>query len=194
MDCSLPGSSVHGILQARILEWVAFPFSRGSSQPRDWTQVARIVGIFTIWATREALRLRSIKEKEGTVTEQDPWGLWGGKGLPTSSSLAPLWSTSVQSLSHIQFFVTPWTAACQASMSITNSWSVFKLMFTESVMPSNHLILSFPLLSCLQSFPASGSFLMSQLFSSAGQNIGASASASVLPMNIQDWFPLGWTG
>ena len=194
MDCSLPGSSVHGILQARILEWVAFSFSRGSSQPRGWTQVSRIVGIFTIWATREALRLRSIKEKEGTVTEQDPWGLWGGKGLPTSSSLAPLWSISVQSLSHIQLFVTPWTAACQASLSITNSWSVFKLMTTESVMPSNQLILCFPLLSCLQSFPASGSFLMSQLFSSAGQSIGASASASVLPMNIQDWFPLGWTG
>ena len=48
--------------------------------------------------------------------------------------------------------------------------------------------------SCLQSFPASGSFQMSQLFASGGQNIGVSASASVLPMNIQDWFPLGWTG
>ena len=55
MDCSLPGSSVHGILQARILEWVAFPFSRGSSQPRDQTQVSHIVGrFFTVWATREA--------------------------------------------------------------------------------------------------------------------------------------------
>ena len=51
-----------------------------------------------------------------------------------------------------------------------------------------------PVSSCLQSFPASGSFLMSQLFTSGSQSIGASASASVLPMNIQDWFPLGWTG
>ena len=51
-----------------------------------------------------------------------------------------------------------------------------------------------PFFSCLQSFPASGSFLMSQFFASGGQSIGASASASVLPMNIQDWFPLGWTG
>ena len=51
-----------------------------------------------------------------------------------------------------------------------------------------------PFSSCLQSFPASGSFQMSQLFASGGQSIGASASASVLPMNIQDWFPLGWTG
>ena len=55
MDCSPPGSSVHGILQARTLEWVAIPFSRGSSQPRDWTWVSCIAGrFFTIWATREA--------------------------------------------------------------------------------------------------------------------------------------------
>ena len=51
-----------------------------------------------------------------------------------------------------------------------------------------------PFSSCLQSFPVSGSFQMSQLFASGGQNIGVSASASVLPVNIQDWFPLGWTG
>ena len=55
MDYSLPGSSVRGILQARILEWVAFPFSKGSSQPSDWTQVFHFAGrFFTIWATREA--------------------------------------------------------------------------------------------------------------------------------------------
>ena len=62
----------------------------------------------------------------------------------------------------------------------------------ESVMPSNHLILCRPLL--LQSFPASGSFQMSQFFPSGGQSTGVSASTSVLPMNTQDWFPLGWTG
>ena len=56
MDCSLPSSSIHGILQARGLEWVAISFSRGSSQPRDQTLVSRIVGrLFTVWATREAL-------------------------------------------------------------------------------------------------------------------------------------------
>ena len=55
MDCSLPGSSVHGILQARVLEWVTIPFSRGSSWPRDWIQVSCIAGrFFTIWANREA--------------------------------------------------------------------------------------------------------------------------------------------
>ena len=97
----------------------------------------------------------------------------------------------VQSLSQFQLFATPWTAACQASLSFTVSLSLLKLMPTEWVMPSNHLILYRPLL-LLPS--ASGSFPMSQLFASCGQNIGASVSASVHPMNIQDWFPLGWNG
>ena len=82
---------------------------------------------------------------------------------------------------------------CQASLSIINSWSLFRLMSIELVMPSNHLILSHALLLHLQSFPASGSFPMSQFFTSGGQSIGVSASASVLSMNIQDWFPLGFT-
>jgi len=96
--------------------------------------------------------------------------------------------SSVQSLSHVRLFANPWTAACQASLSITNSQSLSKLMSIESVMPSNHPILCRPL-SHLQSFPASGSFQMSQFFASGGQSIGVSASASVLPVNIQDWFP-----
>ena len=66
-------------------------------------------------------------------------------------------------------------------------------MSIELVMPSNHLILYHPFSSCLKSFSASGSFPMSQLFASGGQIIGASASASFLPMCIQDWFPLGLT-
>ena len=102
--------------------------------------------------------------------------------------------SSVQLLSHVQLFATPWTAAHQAFLSITNSQSLLKLTSMESVMPSNHLVLCHPLSSCLQSFPASGSFPMSQFFASGGQSSGVSASASVLPMNIQDWFPLGWTG
>ena len=69
-----------------------------------------------------------------------------------------------------------------------------KPMSTESIMPSNHLILCRPLLLCLQYFPASGSFPMSQLFTSGGQSNGVSASTSVLPMNTQDWSPLGRTG
>ena len=97
-------------------------------------------------------------------------------------------SQSVESLSHVWLFATPWTAACQASLSITNSWGLFKLMTIESVMPSNHLILCHPLLPHLQSFPATGSFQMSQFFTSGAQSIGASASASVLPMNIRTEF------
>ena len=73
--------------------------------------------------------------------------------------------SSVQSLSPILLFATPRTAARQASLSITNSRSLLKLMSIESMMPSNHLILYRPLSSCLQSFPASGSFSMSQFFS-----------------------------
>ena len=101
--------------------------------------------------------------------------------------------SSVQSISCIRLYVTPWTAACQASLSITNSWNYSNSCplirwchptISSSVIP----------FSCPQSFPASGSFQMSQLFVSGGQSIGFSASTSVLPMNTQDWSPLGWTG
>ena len=123
VDCSPPGSSVHGILQERILEWVAISFSRGSSQPRDQTQVSRIAGrCFNLW--------------------------------PTSSNSCPLGR---------------W---CHPTISSS--------------------VISFS--SRLQSFPASRSFPMRQFFASDGQSIGLSASVSVLPMNIQDWFPLGLTG
>ena len=88
----------------------------------------------------------------------------------------------------------PMDAARQASLSITNFRSLLKLISIESVIPFNHLILCHPLSSRLQSFPESGSFPMSQFFVSGGQSIEVSASASVLPMNSQDWFPLGWTG
>ena len=101
--------------------------------------------------------------------------------------------SSVQLLSCVWLFATPWNVARQASLSITNSQNLLKLMSIESVMPSNYLILCHPLL--LPSiFPSIRSFLMSQFFPSGGQSTGVSASASVLPMNIQDWFPLGWTG
>ena len=110
------------------------------------------------------------------------------EGLPQTFHLQKMQYlfSSVQLLSGVRLFVTPWTAAHQASLSITNSWSLLKLMSVESVMPSNHLILFHPLLLLPQSFPASGSFPMSQFFTSGGQSIGVSASTSVLPMNIQD--------
>ena len=84
--------------------------------------------------------------------------------------------SSAQSLSCVRLFATPWIAARQASLSITNSWSPPKLMSIKSVMPSSHLILPFS--SCPQSLPASGSFPMSQLFTWGGQSTGVSASVS----------------
>ena len=103
-------------------------------------------------------------------------------------------SSSVQLLSHVCLFVTPWTGACQASLFITNSRSLLKLMSIESVMPSSHLILCHPLLLPPSIFPSFRIFSNDQFFESGGQSIGASASALVPSVNIQDWFPLGWTG
>ena len=97
----------------------------------------------------------------------------------------------VQLLSHVWLFVTPWTAAPQAPLSSTISWSLFKFMSIELVMLSNHLILCCSLLPLLQSFLASECFPVSWLFASGGQSIGSLAVA--LPMNIQDWFPSGLT-
>ena len=102
--------------------------------------------------------------------------------------------SSVKLLCLVWLFTTPLTAACQDSLFITNSQSLLKLMSIELLIPSNHFILCHPLLIRLQSCPASWSFPMSQFFASGGQSIETSASASVLPMNIQDWFPLGLTG
>ena len=156
-----PGSAIYGISQARILEWVAISFSRGSSRSRDWTCISCISRwILYHWATWEVHQF-----------------------------------SSVQLLSHIYLFATLWTAASQACLSITNS---FPGAYSNSCPSSQwcHPTVSssvIPFSSCPQSFPASGSFQMSQ-FSSGGQSIGVSSPASVLPMNIQDWFPLGLTG
>ena len=111
----------------------------------------------------------------------------------TSSSIWEAQFSSAQSLSHVSF-ATPWTAARQASLSITNpgvysnsrplSWWCHPTISSSVVAFS----------SCLQSFPASESFQMSPFLASGGQSIRVSGSTSVLPMNIQDWFPLGQTG
>ena len=101
---------------------------------------------------------------------------------------------SDQSLSCVWLFSTPWIAACQASLSITNSRSLLRLTSIKSVMPSSHLILWFPFSSCPQSLPASESFPMSQLFTWGGQSTGVSASTSVLPKKSQGWSPSEWTG
>ena len=99
----------------------------------------------------------------------------------------------IQSLICIQLFVTPWTAACQVSLSFTISQSLLKLMSIESVMSSNHLILHHTLLLLPSVSPSIRVFSNESALHIRWPNIGASFSASVLPMNIQDWFPLGMT-
>ena len=99
----------------------------------------------------------------------------------------------IQSLSCIWFFSTPWTTAPQAVLSFTISHSLLKLTSIELMMPSNHLILCCPLLFLPSIFPSIRVFSNESLLCIRWLSIEASASASVLPMNIQDWFPLGWT-
>ena len=118
--------------------------------------------------------------------------------LSVSSTYCNTLSNTVQpgaccrSLSRVQHSSTPWTAARQASLSFNISWSCSNsCALSQWCHPTISSSVA-PFSSCLQSFPASGSFLMSQLFASSGQSIGA--SESVLPMNIQGWFPLGMTG
>ena len=114
-------------------------------------------------------------------------------GTSVHSALTRTQFSSVQSLIRVWLSAAPCTVARQASLSITNSWSLLKLVSMESWC---HPTISSSIVpfSRLQSFPASGSFQMSQFFASGGQSSGVSASASVLPMNIQDWSSLGWTG
>ena len=117
-----------------------------------------------------------------------------GRWIRTSQPNCNSFCLVVQLLSRVQPFVTPWTAACQASLSFTISQSLLKLLPIELVMPSNHLVLCCPLLLLPSTFPSIRFFSNELLFTSGGQSIGALASASVLPVNIQDWSPLGWTG
>ena len=101
--------------------------------------------------------------------------------------------SSVQSLSRVGLFVTPWTAARQASLSITDSWSLLKLMSIKSLMPSNHLILCNPLVLLPSIFPSIRVFSNESVLHIRWPNIWISDSASVLPIYIQDWYPLELT-
>ena len=208
MDCSPPGSSVHGISQTKKLEWVAISLSYGSSGSRDWTRVS-FIGRWILyhWATSTLKCLPILRGWSQFVfffkkllhklwrlihcnccisvtgySQVDIhfvdcfWQVFNTSGkfsgqplLPSPLSTALPWTTvnylwvfsdisqtnpclfwiqfsSVQSLSRVLLSVTPWTSARQASLSITNSWSLLKLMPIESVMPSSHLILCHPLL------------------------------------------------
>ena len=148
--------TVHGILQARILEWVVFSFSRGSSQPRDQTQVSWIAGrFFTSWTTSSVQFSHSV----------------------LSDSLRP------HELQHARPPCPSPTPRVHANSRPSNRWC--HPAISSSVVPFS---------SCPRSLPVSESFPMSQLFAWGGQSTGVSALASFLPKNIQDWFPLEWTG
>ena len=125
VDCSQPGSSVHGIVLARILQWVVIPFSRGSLWPRDLTCVSCITGRLLI--------IESPRKPNRRVTILNSTFIWWWHQF-----------NSVQSLNCVWLFVTLWTAARQASLSITNSQSLLKLMSIELVMLSKHPILCCP--------------------------------------------------
>ena len=136
MDCSPLGSSVHGIPQVRELEWVAILFSRGSSWLRDRTKTPWITGSLYCLSYQGSPRQKLIRIR-----------------LKKQMCMLRRFS-SVQSLSHVWLFVTPWIAARQASLSITNSQSSLRLTSIESVMPSSHLILCRPLLLLPSIFPS----------------------------------------
>ena len=104
-----------------------------------------------------------------------------------------LYFHSVQLLSLVRIFVTLWIAAGQDSLSINKFWSLLKLMSIKSVIPSNHLIICHSLLLLLSIFPSIRVFPSESALQSGGQSTGVSASTSLLPMNTQDWSPLGWT-
>ena len=123
-----------------------------------------------------------LRTQKGSINEEAQYEIFNNK------------FSSVQLLSRVRLFMTPWTAAHQASLSITNSQSPLRLMSIESVMPSNHLILCHPLLLLPSIFPSIRVFSNESALRIGGQSIGVSASTSVLPINSQDWSPLGWTG
>ena len=173
MDCSPPDPSVHRIFHARTMELVAISFLKGSSWPRDQTCVSWIFrGILYHWATKDHIKILLFI-------------------ILYKYSLNVIFCCC--SVSHVWLFVIPWTAACQASLSFSISGSLLKLMSIESVMPSNHFILSRSLLLLPSTLPSIKNFSNESALHIKWPKHWASASASVLSKNIQDWFPLRLT-
>ena len=147
-DCSLSGSSVHGISQPRILGWVAISYSRRYSQPKDQNLVSCVSWTDSVQSSCSVVS-DSLRPHESQYARP-----------PCPSPTPGVYSNPC-----------PLSQWCHPTISSS--------------------VIHFS--SCPQSFPASGSFPMSQLFTSGGQSIGVSASTSVLPTNTQDWSPLRWT-
>ena len=174
MGCSPPGSSVQGISQTRILEWLTTSFSMGSSQLRDRTCVS--------WIGRRILYNLSHQGRVLTklVVVINLQFQFSSVQLSRSVASDSLWPHEPQ---HARPPCPSPTPGVHPNPCPSSRWR-------HPTIPSSVV----PFSSCPQSFPASGSFQMSQLFASRGPSIGVSASTSLLPMNTQDWSPLGWTG
>ena len=136
MDCSLSGPSPHGIFQAKVLEWIAISFSRGSSRPRNRTWLSRVAGRwFTVWATRDPpgsmAAAAAAKSLQSCPTLCDPRdssppgfpvpGILQARTLVGCHFPSPMhekWKVKVKSLSRVRLLATPWTAAYQAPPSM----------------------------------------------------------------------------
>ena len=168
-----------------------FTLVREISFPESYKTINKF-NFFAVSSPEPSLCLPSLFHSVMSVLEKS--GIGKSWHPSTAQRIAKCFVAVVQSLSRVWHFGIPWTAAHQASLSFIISWTLLKLMSVELVMPSNRFILCRPLLLLPSIFPAPGSFPRSQFFTSGGQRIGVSASTSVLPMNIQSWFPLGRTG
>ena len=200
MDRSPPVSSIHGIFQARILDWIAILSSRGSSQLTDQTHVSCIsciAGRFFFFLTTEPLGKPSSSH-------------FADKEIPQQRGYKSEQGCTSRHWENNSYLVLFFSSVQFSRSVVSDSLRPHELQHTRPPCPSTtpnhpnscpsswwcHPAISFSVVtfsSCPQSLPASGSF-PSQLFTWGDQSIGISASASVLPMNTQDWSPLGWTG
>ena len=193
MDWGLQSSSCPWDSEGNNMKWVDIPYSRGSSWPRNWTQVSYFAGrFFTIWATREEpekqcqIQTLIIRKKkinfcnDKYLNTQRKYFIFSSFLFSRSVVFDHVWPHEPQ---HPRLPCPTPTPGAYPHSCLLSQWC-------------HPTISSFaiPFFSCPQYFPASESFQVSQLFTSDGQNTGISASTSVLPMNTQDWSPLAWTG
>ena len=193
MDCSSPGSSVHGISQARRVEWVAFPTPGSLPDP----------GIESTFVAAPILPDRFFTtEPPGKPMEPISPLLYFDATLDSQNSKLNQVILRVNGFSSVQFSPSVesdslWPHGLQHTRLPCPSWTPGVYSSSCSLSQWCHPTISssdVPFSSRLQSFPASASFQMTQLFTLGSQSIGVSVSTSVLPKNVRNWFPLGWIG
>ena len=204
MNCNLSGSSVHGDSPGKNTRVGCHALLQGIFPTQGWNpglphckQILYLLSHQGCPRILEWVGSLSLLQRNFPTQELN-WGLLHCRlilyqlGCILIKILVPYLACC--SVAKLCVFETSWTAALQACLSFTVSLNLLKLMSVESLIPSNHLILCRPFSSCSQSLPAYILIPMSWLLASGGQSIGVSASASVLPMNIQGWLSLGLTG